>query len=271
MPWKNTLARVYSLIRNQPEGYLDSVDQNAAKGWVFDHSDPSRPVEVELLVDGKSTGTYTANAFRADLAQAGRGDGYHGFEIPLPAAALEGGTHQVSIRTVGGGALRGSPKTVTSAGSPGAGHALDRPGHVRGTFNPGLPPPEIESIADPRASEAATQPLSVVIPTYNRGALMEENVRAAVAIARGLDIEFLLVDDGSTDDTPRRLSALAREFPNIRWERLSNGGPGRARNAGVAMARNESRRERIIGTPAASPQRRSTSRAARLHVAGRKT
>ena len=75
MAWKNTLARAYSLLRNQPEGYLDSVDQNAATGWVFDHSDPSRPVEVELLVDGKSTGTYTANAFRADLAQAGRGDG----------------------------------------------------------------------------------------------------------------------------------------------------------------------------------------------------
>lgn len=239
MPWKNTLARVYSLLRNQPEGYLDSVDQNAAIGWAFDHASPSRPVEVELLVDGVSAGTFTANAFRADLAQAGRGDGYHGFEIPLPQAALDGGAHQVSVRAAGRGILRGSPRTVTSAGSPGAGHALDRPGHVRGAYNPGLPPPEIESIADPRAAEAALQPLSVVIPTYNRGALMEDNVRAAIAIARGLDVEFLLVDDGSTDDTPRRLAALAREFPNVRWERLSNGGPGRARNAGVAMSRNE--------------------------------
>lgn len=239
MAWKNTLARVYSLIRNQPEGYLDSIDQNAAKGWVFDHADPTRPVEVELLVDGKSTGTYTANAFRADLAQAGHGDGYHGFEIPLPASALDGSPHEVSIRTAGGMLLRGSPKTVSSAGAAVNGHGVERPGHVRGNFHPGLPPPEFEPISDPRAAEAAMQPLSVVIPTFNRGALMEENVRAAVAIARGLDIEFLLVDDGSTDDTPRRLSALAREFPNIRWERLSNGGPGRARNTGVAMAKNE--------------------------------
>lgn len=239
MPWKTTLARVYSLLRGHPEGYLDTVDQNAAKGWVFDHGNPARAVDVELLIDGKPAGTFTANAFRADLAQAGLGDGHHGFEIPLPAAALNGGSHEVSIRVSGGAILRGSPKVVLSAGSPGAGHAADRPGHVRGSYNPGLPPPELESIADPRAAEAALEPLSVVIPTFNRGALMEENVRAAIATARGLDVEFLLVDDGSTDDTPRRLSALSREFANVRWERLPNGGPGRARNTGVAMAKNE--------------------------------
>jgi len=50
--------------------------------------------------------------------------------------------------------------------------------------------------------------------------------------------EVVLVDDGSTDDTPQRLAAIARAHPNVRVDRIpASGWPGRPRNVGVDRAR----------------------------------
>jgi glycosyltransferase involved in cell wall biosynthesis len=48
-----------------------------------------------------------------------------------------------------------------------------------------------------------------------------------------------VVDDGSTDDTPKRLERLAKQWPNLRWTSIPNGGQGQARNIGVGMASHE--------------------------------
>lgn len=236
---KQTLARVYSAVLNRPEGYVDVVENNVVKGWAFDPSAPSRTVEVELLVDGQPAGAFAANRFRADLNQAGKGDGHHGFEIPVPGAALDGKPHQISVRMVGGRMLAGSPKRMEGATAIAA-HAQARPHLVRGTANPGLPPPELASLqVDPRRHGKALPPISAILATYNRGAFMEETLRQHIACAEGLEVEFLVIDDGSADDTPQRLAALAREFPHVRYERVPNGGAGQARNIGCAMAKHD--------------------------------
>lgn len=76
---------------------------------------------------------------------------------------------------------------------------------------------------------------SVVIPTYNRAALLEETL-ASVFAQTLTDHEVLVVDDGSTDGT---LALLARYGERIRVLRQSNAGQGVARNLGIREARGE--------------------------------
>jgi glycosyltransferase involved in cell wall biosynthesis len=77
--------------------------------------------------------------------------------------------------------------------------------------------------------------VSVVIPTYNRAALVGRAVKSALAECLPGD-EVIVADDGSTDDTP----AVLREFGDaIKVLRLKNGGAGKARNAGIAAARGD--------------------------------
>jgi glycosyltransferase involved in cell wall biosynthesis len=84
----------------------------------------------------------------------------------------------------------------------------------------------------------ATSPLlSVVIPTWNRARMVCEAVESALSQRAG-QIEVIVVDDGSTDDTA---DVLARVFGSrIRLLRLpERRGVGAARNAGVRLARGE--------------------------------
>ena len=77
--------------------------------------------------------------------------------------------------------------------------------------------------------------VSVIIPTYNRAALVREAV-ASVAAQTYRDFEILVVDDGSTDETPKALAAL-RGVRVLRHPRRR--GVAAARNLGVAAARSQ--------------------------------
>jgi glycosyltransferase involved in cell wall biosynthesis len=77
--------------------------------------------------------------------------------------------------------------------------------------------------------------VSVVIPTYNRA----EYIEAAVDSVRQQtlrDVEIIVVDDGSTDDTLERLRRFGSEVACLR---TPNQGPAAARNVGMQAARGE--------------------------------
>jgi glycosyltransferase involved in cell wall biosynthesis len=75
--------------------------------------------------------------------------------------------------------------------------------------------------------------VSIIIPTYNRSALVGRAIRSALAAASPGD-EILVIDDGSSDDT----AEVLRPFGDaIRCYRIENSGPGAARNVGIRMAR----------------------------------
>lgn len=77
--------------------------------------------------------------------------------------------------------------------------------------------------------------VSVVIPTYNRAALLAEAL-ASVLGQTFRDFEVIVVDDGSTDGTAAVVEGAGD--PRVSLLRLSHtGSPARARNAGIARAR----------------------------------
>lgn len=79
--------------------------------------------------------------------------------------------------------------------------------------------------------------LSVVIPTWNRARLVGEAIESALAQRAG-EVEVIVVDDGSTDNTA---DELTRRFGSrIHLLRMPRrGGIGAARNAGVREATGE--------------------------------
>ncbi|GAB6036044.1 glycosyltransferase [Fundidesulfovibrio butyratiphilus] len=78
--------------------------------------------------------------------------------------------------------------------------------------------------------------VSVVIPTYNRAGMVGRAV-ASVLKQTHRDLECLVVDDGSSDDTPAVLAAMAD--PRLKVTRQDNRGVSAARNAGLALARGD--------------------------------
>jgi glycosyltransferase involved in cell wall biosynthesis len=83
--------------------------------------------------------------------------------------------------------------------------------------------------------------VSVIVPVYNPGPYIESCVESILAQSLGTDeVEGILVDDGSTDETPARLDAMAAEHPNLRVIHQENSGwPGKPRNVGIDAASGE--------------------------------
>lgn len=74
--------------------------------------------------------------------------------------------------------------------------------------------------------------ISVIIPTYNSVERLRRTIRSVLDQSLAAH-EIIVVDDGSTDDTP----SIPTEFGDaIRYVRTANGGQQRARNHGVELA-----------------------------------
>lgn len=89
-----------------------------------------------------------------------------------------------------------------------------------------------------RSAPAVPRPVvSVVIPTYNRAAILPRTLRSVLAQTER-DIEVLVVDDGSTDGTDELVAGYAD--PRVRYlPQPRNAGVGAARNRGLREARGE--------------------------------
>lgn len=84
--------------------------------------------------------------------------------------------------------------------------------------------------------------VSVVIPTFNRSDLLPTSVRSVFA-QDWRPLEIVIVNDGSTDNTPQTIRQLEREAEaaGVRLVALTqtNGGVAKARNAGAEAATGE--------------------------------
>lgn len=78
-------------------GRFEGVADGAAFGWVYDPDRPQARIELELFVDDAPAGRFRADASRLDVAQAGHGDGFHGFFGRMPARFYDGQPHAVRV------------------------------------------------------------------------------------------------------------------------------------------------------------------------------
>lgn len=87
-----------------------------------------------------------------------------------------------------------------------------------------------------RAGPSSPMPrVSVVLPTYNRAAFLKRSIGSVLGQSCR-DLELIVVDDGSTDDTERLVAGYVDD--RVRYiRRDSNRGAGAARNTGIALAK----------------------------------
>jgi glycosyltransferase involved in cell wall biosynthesis len=79
--------------------------------------------------------------------------------------------------------------------------------------------------------------ISVIIPTYNRADLVHEAIQSVLDQQR-VDLELIVIDDGSTDDTAAVVTHHLSDR-RLRYVRQANQGRSRARNHGAQLARSQ--------------------------------
>jgi hypothetical protein len=106
------IGRRRSCNPHHAHGYLDLVEGRQVCGWAFHPGDPNAAEAVDVFVDGVFVLQVAATEFRADLLQAGIGNGHHSFAIDLPPKVVDSRTHEVAVRFATTGVdLVGSPTT----------------------------------------------------------------------------------------------------------------------------------------------------------------
>src|SRR4051812_45731281 len=92
------------------------------------------------------------------------------------------------------------------------------------------------SIEAPLHADGRTRRVSVVIPCYNYGEYLAACVDSVLAQA-GVDVEILVIDDASTDDSARTATAIAGRDPRVEVRvHRANIGHIRTYNEGLAWA-----------------------------------
>ncbi|ANT62392.1 glucosyl transferase [Salipiger sp. CCB-MM3] len=77
---------------------------------------------------------------------------------------------------------------------------------------------------------------SIIVPAFNAEATLGETL-ASLRLQTLSDLEIIVVDDGSTDQTPQIAAKIAAADPRVRLIRQANRGLAGARNSGIAAAR----------------------------------
>ena len=85
----------------------------------------------------------------------------------------------------------------------------------------------------------STPKISVIVPVYNVGNYIYECLDSIINQTMIDDIEIIIVDDGSTDESKYIVDKYALDYENVSAYHKSNGGLGNARNFGFKFAKGE--------------------------------
>jgi cellulose synthase/poly-beta-1,6-N-acetylglucosamine synthase-like glycosyltransferase len=104
-------------------------------------------------------------------------------------------------------------------------------------FLGGLALKDLKSRVD--AAPVTMSPLvTVIVPAFNEGKVIATTLRSLLA-SQYENLEILVIDDGSTDDTASVVTAMAADNPKIRLITQSNGGKSKAANHALSAAKGE--------------------------------
>lgn len=77
--------------------------------------------------------------------------------------------------------------------------------------------------------------VSVIIPCFNQAKYLAECIECLIKQSHS-DWQAIIIDDGSTDETPQVAKELSNLDQRIKYVRKHNGGPSSARNQGLLIA-----------------------------------
>lgn len=92
-----------------------------------------------------------------------------------------------------------------------------------------------------RPNEMNLPPVSIIVPAYNEGVVIESSIRSLLNLQYS-NLEIIVVDDGSSDDTYERAKRYeGRQGGNtvVRVVKKENGGKGDALNHGIELSKGE--------------------------------
>lgn len=81
--------------------------------------------------------------------------------------------------------------------------------------------------------------ISLIIPMYNADNFIEDNILNIIKYKKNYDIELILIDDGSTDNTKKIGEGFSKRYTWIHYYKKSNSGVSSARNMGIEMAKGD--------------------------------
>lgn len=100
-------AKIVTVPPQRFEGLIEAINCDQIRGWAWDNTRPNTPINVTISFANVNGGTVvspvtvTANLFRQDLLNAGKGNGSHGFVYNIPASMRDGRTRIVSATFTG--------------------------------------------------------------------------------------------------------------------------------------------------------------------------
>lgn len=86
--------------------------------------------------------------------------------------------------------------------------------------------------------QSITSLVSVIIPAYNAGRYIGETIESALSQSYP-ELEIIVVDDGSTDDTVKVVSSFIEKESKVKLIRQENSGVAAARNTGIRHSQGE--------------------------------
>jgi chitodextrinase len=106
------------------DGYLtQDVNCNTLSGWAWDRTNANAPVTIEFfdgasIAAGTPLGSILADVFQQHLKDAGKGNGAHWYDFPIPESVKTSTNHTIWARVQGSEfVLKWAPKTINCVGT----------------------------------------------------------------------------------------------------------------------------------------------------------
>src|SRR5205807_9290009 len=81
------------------------------------------------------------------------------------------------------------------------------------------------------------EPVSIVVAAYNEGKVIAETLRSLLSTDYKRELEIIVVDDGSADETAAEVERVADVDPRVRLLRQENRGKARALQRALSVVR----------------------------------
>lgn len=192
-------------------GFIDRGNYTEIVGWARSAQSGDPAVQLDLLINNHLFMTTFATTFRADLKDKFEDHGFHGFrfEFPQTFRPLE----PLEIRVVprnASGELKRSPLKI----APTSKRVIDNIGADRAATeaNAYRPPRR-----DPKEAATAESPLcAFIVLNRNGAALLEEFFASFQNFNTYENLEFIIIDHGSDDDSASVCDRWASTF-NVKF------------------------------------------------------